>query len=415
MRRLILLPILFSLLLSAQLAAATLSVDEAAQRTLRENPSLRAARWRIEEARGRIVQSGRLANPELDLSYSRKRGTGEYAAGIGLLQRFPVTARLSLERAVAQAELAAAEAEVADGARRLALEARSAAIKVLAIQELRALREQQLQNSRELSDQMQRRLKVGEASTIETLQTDLETRQLYSASGRLEFEAAALLGELRILLGLARNAPIVIKGTLNGSGTNLRLGDERRRADLRASAAKLDSATQTSSLARAERWEDFSLSIGLERGREEAPFGLERETTATIKLGIPLPIWNQGQGKILSADAALRRSRLELSALEARVPNEVGTAQQEEAAALLLIATFEQELLPMARRIEEALRNALGSGQTSLIEVLRARGKRFELEALRLDAQRDRQLARARLLAATGADTITTSTRRPSK
>lgn len=419
MCRLSLFPILVSLLSSAQLlSAATLSIDEAAQRTLRENPSLRAARWRIEEARGRVVQSGRLANPELDLSYSRKRGTGEYAAGIGLLQRFPVTARLSLERAVARAELAAAEAEVADGGRRLALEARSAAIKVLAIQELRALRDQQLQNSRELSDQMQRRFKVGEASSIETLQTDLETRQLSSASGRLEFELAALLGELRILLGLPRNAPIAIKGSLHGPGTSLRAGDERRRADLLAGAAKLDSATQTSSLARAERWEDFSLSLGLERGRsEDAPLGLERETTATIKLGIPLPVWNQGQGKILSADSALRRSRLELSALEARVPNEVGTAQQEEAAALRLIATFEQELLPMARRIEDELRTALGSGQTSLIEVLRARGKRFELEALRLDAQRDRQLARARLLAATGADAITTSptTRRLSK
>ncbi|MBS0657218.1 MAG: TolC family protein [Verrucomicrobia bacterium] len=402
---------LLALLLTSPLAADTLSPDQAVARTLRENPGLRAARWRIEEARGRVVGAGRLANPELDLSYSRKRGTSEYAGGIGLLQRFPVTARLSLERAVARAELVAAEAEVADGARRLALEARSAAIKLLAIQNLRALRERQLQNSRDLSDQMQRRAQVGEASSIESLQTDLEARQLAAEASRLEFESATLLGELRILLGLPRNAPIAIAGTLDGTGTSVRSGNPSQRADLRASAARVESATQATSLARAERWEDFSISLGIERGRtEDAPFGLERETTATFKLGIPLPVWNQGQGKILTAAAALRRTQLELSALEARVPNEIGAAQREEAAAIALIGTFERDLLPMAQRIEDQLRNALGSGQTSLIEVLRARGKRFELEAQRLDVQRDRQLARARLLAASGADTPATLT-----
>ncbi|MBS0658581.1 MAG: TolC family protein [Verrucomicrobia bacterium] len=383
--------------------------------TLRENPSLRAARWRIEEARGRVVNAGRLANPELEYSYSRTRRTGEFTANVALTQRFPLTARLPLERAVARAELAAAEAEVADGARRLALEARTAAIRLLALQSLRELRERQLQNSRELASFTQRRLSLGEASQIDTLQTDLEARQLMTEAGRLDYESATLGGELRILLGLARNSPLQVAGSLEALPSG-RHGDYRQRGDLQAGSARVEAATQGSALARAERWGDFSLGFGLERARsEDAPFGLDRQSGLSFKIGIPLPVWNQGLGRVLTADAALRRTTLELDALNARVPNEITTAQQEEAAANRVVNAFETDLIPSARKIEELLNSVFNSGQTSLVEVLRARGKRFELEAQRLEALRDRQLARARLLAATSADVPPSPTRRPSK
>ncbi|MEO6751892.1 MAG: TolC family protein, partial [Chthoniobacteraceae bacterium] len=59
--------------------------------------------------------------------------------------------------------------------------------------------------------------------------------------------------------------------------------------------------------------------------------------------------------------------------------------------------------IPQSQRIEEQRRTAFGIGQTAFIEVVRARGARFELEAQLVTALRDYHLARTRYLAATGA------------
>ena len=79
-------------------------------RALKANPDLAAARWGIEEARGRLWQSGRPANPELEAELKPSVKGGEGTFSLGFVQKFPLTQRLVLERAVSQAQMAAAEA-----------------------------------------------------------------------------------------------------------------------------------------------------------------------------------------------------------------------------------------------------------------------------------------------------------------
>src|SRR5437870_1153509 len=124
---------IFIFLTGAVLAHAggvALTVDGAADYALKHNPALAAARLRIDEARGRLLQSGRLSNPELEVEYSHMTRGQEGALGISLIQRFPLTARLRFEKDVSRAELAAAEAEVRDGERKLAADARALAVKI---------------------------------------------------------------------------------------------------------------------------------------------------------------------------------------------------------------------------------------------------------------------------------------------
>src|SRR6187455_2840755 len=88
-----LLPILF-VACSAQAAGVALSIDGAADYALKHNPTLAAARWRIDEARGRWQQSGRLQNPELEFEYARMTRGQEDNFGASFMQRFPLTSRL---------------------------------------------------------------------------------------------------------------------------------------------------------------------------------------------------------------------------------------------------------------------------------------------------------------------------------
>ena len=79
--------------------ALTLPLDKAAAYAVEHSPELKAARHRIDEAKGRHITSGRLQNPELEMEWSRASGISRRTSVV-LLQKFPVTARLQLERSV---------------------------------------------------------------------------------------------------------------------------------------------------------------------------------------------------------------------------------------------------------------------------------------------------------------------------
>ena len=145
------------LLATATAGAVTLPLESGPAYALAHNPQFAAARLRIDEARARWRQAGRLANPELETGYRQNVRTSENAFDLALKQKFPLTARLRLEKAVSAAELAAAEAELRDAARLLTAEVRTAAVRLIALRARHALTERQLINSRELGDLMLQR------------------------------------------------------------------------------------------------------------------------------------------------------------------------------------------------------------------------------------------------------------------
>ncbi len=180
-------------------AELRLSLDSAPAVALARNPALAAARLRIEEARGRLQGAGKLDNPELEFGYQQNVRSPENRISAQLFQRFPVTARLRLERAVTRAGLAAAEEEVRNEERKLAAEVRGLVVRLLALREQRALRDRQLANSRDLAGFLRQRAGVGEASSLDADLVDLETGGIAAEQLGLDVETATRLGELRPL------------------------------------------------------------------------------------------------------------------------------------------------------------------------------------------------------------------------
>ena len=98
----ILIATMITLSVEATLAteALVVSLKSIPDRVSKQNPSLAAARYRIAEAQGRHHQSGRRNNPELELDFAHNGYFNEGEINIGITQRFPVTNRLALEKAV---------------------------------------------------------------------------------------------------------------------------------------------------------------------------------------------------------------------------------------------------------------------------------------------------------------------------
>ena len=114
--------------LSAQ-SQVTLNSEEAVQMALANNPLLQDAHAVVSQAEARFLQSGRLDNPELGLSYAGDQAfnnEGEQSFGLAFSQRFPVTNRLKLEKALAQKEIEVARAEIDDEVRLLKKQVRLA-------------------------------------------------------------------------------------------------------------------------------------------------------------------------------------------------------------------------------------------------------------------------------------------------
>jgi hypothetical protein len=219
---------------TAVAAGITLSLDDINDRVRRHNPQLAAARLRIEEAHGRLDHAGRLANPDLDFGFLQNVRTPERGFRLEFMQRFPLTGRLRLEKAVSRAQLAAAEAEVRDAERKLVADARVLAVKLLALQHQRAVRVKQIANSRELAEFMTKRVAAGEASLVDASQVQLERGQLDTSLLLLDSERAALLGELRPLLGMRAAESVAITGELPmPGGTPKGAVDPERRGDYR--------------------------------------------------------------------------------------------------------------------------------------------------------------------------------------
>lgn len=392
----------FACATSALAGTVSLSIEGAADYALKRNPTLAAARLRIEEARGRLQQSGRLSNPELELDFTRNTVGREGSAGISLMQRFPLTSRLRHEKAVSRAELAAAEAEVRDAERKLAAEARTAAVKLLALSGQRDLRTKQLGNSRELSEFLNKRVAKAEASQVDVSQVELESRQIEVENLMLAADEAVLLGELRPLLGVVGDDRIEITGELPAPKGIPATREVSGRADILAAESRAEAARSIVLEQRARRWEDVGIGASYTRERTlDEPEPIETEQIIGFRFSLPLPIWNNNSGRIREAEAAAARAEKEVDATKLTANSEVIAAQSAMRAYAKLIGELDDQVLPAATRIEEQLRASYSTGHTPLNDVLRARTRRLELQRQRLDALRDYQLARIRHSAAT--------------
>ncbi len=389
--------------LPATLHSATLTVEEAAARALRSNPDLAAARWGIEEARGRLWHSGRPSNPEAEAEVRPNARGGEFSLSVGFSQKFPLTNRLFLERSISETELKVAEAEVRDAERLLKAEVRAAAVKLLALQSHRTLTEQQQKNSADLAGAALQTAEKGEGSPLDAGPFELEGQQLALELLKMDSERASVAAALRPLLGFKGTETITISGNLPAPAPATKGATPEKRPDYQAAKGKEAAARTGVDLAKAGKWEDAGIGLTAEVERvKDAPEGLRTESFIGVKFSIPLPFWNKNEGKIHEAAAAAARAKQEAAALALRIRAEADAARAEMQAATTIIEQTSGPLMKKARELEDRYIEANKLGQAPMTDVLRSRDRRFALEAARLDALRDYHLARVKLLAALG-------------
>jgi len=378
--------------------AAEFSLQSIAARVVSHHPMLKAARLAVEEARGRQLGSGRLANPTLETSFQNESNASPRTAFFAIDQSFPLTKRLTLEKQLTSQLVTAAELEVHDAERRLIAEARTHAIKILALEKQRDLRQQQTALAKKLSEFAKSRAEKGELSPLDAAQAQVDAQRLLLEGRRLETEVISLLGALKPMLGVSPSDSCTITGDLPALKMPA-IAPWQQRADYQLAQSKISTAQTDTALADSKRYQDVSAGIFTTQERQAGING----GYIGLRFSIPLPFWNRNQGEMAEKKATAERQQLEADALGKQIASEADTARREMQAHADLAHDTRDKLLPLVLEQTTKLEKAYEAGQTDLLTVLRARDQRLQLEAAAMDAMRDFHLARIRYEAATGA------------
>ena len=365
-----------------------LTYESIPERVLKNNPEIEAALWTIEAAKNRLIQSGRLSNPNLTTSFSNNDQTPERSIGAGIQQSFPITARLRREKNVSALKIKEARAEVSMVAQRVTESALTTAVRWLGNQERRSIIEDQIRQAKELADFLSTQSWKGEISSLEAMQASIEADELTLNLYPLEAERKQLESTLRILLGLTPDVPIDLEGNIPSpklpSAKTIIL---EARPDYRFIQYKIQTTLEFIKLARANRISDIRFGLIHQWNKEEdMPIGLENETTSGIQLSIPLPLWNRNQGRIAELNSELKGLEGSLHALEISISNHADAAFTAMVEHLANYQQIKNHSLPNRTQYQQALESSFREGMSSFEKLLRARDQRFKLRLTQIES-----------------------------
>jgi cobalt-zinc-cadmium efflux system outer membrane protein len=381
---------------SAEQPRLILSYYSIADRVRKMNPDLAAARFRVEEARGRLSQAGRLTNPEFSIQATDNQSSREQSLTVGFSQKFPLTARLRLEKEVSASDVQVAQAEIAELERQLVAEARQAVIEYLSLLQQRRLRKEQIKLVKELESSLRKIAAKGEISALDVGLVKLETLQLTTELRQYDAQEKALNGVIKPLLGMALDSPVSIGGDLEKMTTEALPTDLNRRGDIRAAKHSIIGAGKQVELEKARVYDDIQVGVFATAQRiEDAPIGLENEGVIGVGVTIPFPWWNKNEGNIAAAEARASRKKSELTALEKAVLHKAKAAREEMIEWAGLVREIDDTLFPAAAEQLALAQKTYREGQTDIQTVLRSREQKIRLQKSRITAVEAFHKARA--------------------
>jgi cobalt-zinc-cadmium efflux system outer membrane protein len=400
-------PALIALLLLAPTLhaeqALIITLSGVSARVHAQNPDLAAARLRIEEAVGRMNQSGRLANPEIESAFEHNPRFREGRIEAGFSQRFPVTDKLLLEKAISLTQLKAAEAEVLEVERQLVSRAKTSVVRIIATRQHRDLLKNQMELASELANNLTEASRKGEGSALDAAAARLETAGISVELRQLDAAEAAEIGLLKPLLGMLPGSPVSVGGSLPPPMVPMNRANPAGRPDFQAAMLEVDAARQGIDLQHARRYDDVEAGLFAAAERaEDVPRGYDNEAILGLRFRIPLPLWNQNEGAIQEARATHERRKLEATALSRNIRLEAESDHSQMIEWAKLVRELDETLLPLAEAQANAAGDAFTQGQTDIQTIFRSREKRLRFAAARLDALREFHLARVRYEAAIG-------------
>lgn len=392
------------LLAQAALAAPQIRLADLLRAVESASPEIAAAADDVRAATGRAWQAGLHPNPSVEFTREgpldrRPWGRTQFLAGVR--QPIVVSGRRKL---AADAELADREVRVLDAEdvrRRVLGEARAAFVELVHLRDAVALHRELIALAQQTLDLARERVQAKVAIDVESLKPELEVQFLQSTLVGLErqFEGAravleASLGGLAVAADRLVREPVapLAKDSLGSLVQRVRETHPAARAARQA----VEAARERLALARTESRPDISVGVAVGRDFDGNDF------VAEFGVEIPLAVFDEGQGRILEAQALVSKARRAAEAVENQLAVELSRRYGEYDAARARLQEMRDRLLPFAERSLEATREACRNARLEFLDLLDAQRTLLEARAAALALERDMEAAHAEILTLTG-------------
>jgi outer membrane protein, heavy metal efflux system len=375
----------------------TLSLQTALQRALAANPRLTAAERDVGIASGQNIQAGALINPELSYEQDNSFGSGPYRGTRSAETTLQISQLFELfgkrEARIAAGRAALDTATIQRKAVRLEVlsETAIAFLGVLGNQRRIQILDEHITAIDRLTPLLQRRVDAGASSPAETGRAQVASDLVKADRERVRAALASARRELAVLMGDTSPKYSAVSGRLEAVG---------RPSSFQSVVAAIDANPQLVRwtavyaqrnaellMARLRPYPDVRLSAGWRH------FNDTGDDAVRLGISIPIPVFDQNQGNIISAEQSLAKTRAEREANRAALIVLAGRAYDSLQAALRELAILRDSTIPKSRQAADAIFEGYGQGRFSLLEVLDAQASVAQARLREQEAQQNFHIA----------------------
>lgn len=355
----------------AEQASPALTLPDLELIAVANNPTLAQAAAQVDIARAKALQAGLYPNPTI--GYTSEQigiaGTAGEQQGMFIQQEIVTGGKLRLSRAKYQQEAYAAELQAHAQRLRVLNSIHIAFYEVLAVQEIIEVHRRLVKNADEAVKTTEELLNVGQANKADLLQAEIEARRARVSLKNAETRYRRNWEHLVNMVGEPNLKSRTLIGKLEPEGPAL-----DRETSL--NQVLLESPEIQFALAEVRRDQ-----IMVERERKEpipniqvqaaAGYNFEdRRTTADVRVGFRIPVFDRNQGTVRQAQADLARARAEVIRVELTLRNRWAEAFSRYESARESAKDFREATLPKAKEAFELYVDAYKKRRAAWPQVL---------------------------------------------
>ncbi|MCO6511588.1 MAG: TolC family protein [Aridibacter famidurans] len=378
--------------------------DEAVRVALASNDELAAMKLETESSTRMIGQAEQRARPSVGFESRQQVGGSRNRSMVMGTIPLELGGRRSSRVALAERMAALDRALYEEKERMLAAEVRTKFGRALAKALKLKLTEDTLLFVIESYELVKANVTEGETAPLEENMLLVEVNRLRSMREKDEGAVRIAMLELKNLLGLGPEAPLLLKGDFEGlieplpplrAATDAALGQrpdlEALRAAIEVGRAKIDQFESDSGI-------DAALNLGYERMTDDAFRGGDHMVIFGVRITLPYGNRNRDAIEASVLDKQAAEQRLEFGELVVR--REVASAFARYEYAVKALEIFRVGVASEAFRNLEVVRQTYEFGSASLIDYLSEQGRYLDYQAGLIDAQLEVYEAKVSILKA---------------
>ncbi len=299
----------------------------------------------------------------------------------------------------------------------LMLDAGAAFVEACRSREVLARKQMSLRALREVVRANQIRFEAGDIGQLELRQSRVEAERFAADVSSAMADAIGARIGLALPLGqpfevVYGDAALVCEFAAPSQGAEAdgeitqAMLDQRR--DVRAAEAAVDNARDATELARANRWVDPVVNVGVTNTPRISPVvdgggnvtnspTLQRSLALGLTVTVPIPFSRLQHGEQTQAEAALTQAQLQLTSVLLKAQADVRATQARYRAVADNERHYREQVQQDAERVLEGARISYRKGASSLLELLNAQRTADEIALDHLQAQADLANASLRL------------------